>query len=282
MALTTANGAAVHPIGIGTWNVASRVNLDLPDGRYRNIEPDPAGVEKAIEGICYSIERGQDHLDCAELYGAFFTDEVVGQAIAASGKDRADLFIADKLWKHSTAPGAVRPTVEQMLAKLRTDYLDLLYIHAPWPEVDWLAAVPQIDRLIEEGVVRGLAVSNFDVAQMQETLAVAEHPIAANQVHYNCLHRDEADEAFRAFCEEHDIAVVAYQPVERGEAVRHPVVREVAAHHRATPAQVAIAWLLQRGALPIPKALDPGHIDENLGALDVTLSTDDIARIDRI
>ena len=115
------------------------------------------------------------------------------------------------------APGRVRPIVEQMLTKLGTDYLDLLYIHAPWRDVDWRSAVPQIDALIEEGIVREFGVSNFTVDEMREAQSIAEHPIRANQMKLSCVSKDEVDNKFRLFCTEHEIAVVVYSPVDRGQ-----------------------------------------------------------------
>jgi 2,5-diketo-D-gluconate reductase B len=279
MALTTKNGDILHPIGIGTWNISSRINDSLPEGRFRNVEAVRGNEQEEIDGLRYSIERGQNHLDCAELYGAFYTDEVVGRALEASSVERKNLFIADKLWKHSSAPNAARPTVEQMLSKLRTDYLDLLYIHAAWTDVNWRDAIPQIDDLIDEGIVRSFGVSNFTVDEMIQAQAIARHPISVNQMHFSCLHRDEVDEEFRSFCKEHDIAIVAYRPTERGQALVHPVLIDIATAHGATPAQIALAWLMQMGTLPITKTIQKAHIDENLGALQITLSEHDLEKI---
>jgi diketogulonate reductase-like aldo/keto reductase len=132
--MQTKSGKQLFPVGIGTWNIAGAYNAD-PSAKYKGAEPVYGNEEAEIEAIRYSIKKGQNHLDCAELYGAFYTDEVVGRAI--DGLSREDLYVADKLWKTSVGEGLVRPTVGKMLQKLGTDYLDLLYIHAPWAEVDW-------------------------------------------------------------------------------------------------------------------------------------------------
>lgn len=275
--LTTKSGHALHPIGIGTWSIASRINQYNLDSLYRGVEPVRGNEESEISALRYSITKGQNHIDCAELYGGFYTDEVVGRAIA--GMQRQDLYIADKLWKTSVGPGQVRPTVEQMLTKLGTDYIDLLYIHAPWEGINWQAAIPQIDQLIDAGIVRHFGVSNFTVSQMQEAMGISRHPIAANQVNFNVLHQQEAPQDFRAFCKEQNIQVVAYQPIKRQEVLTNQVVQGIAQDHGATAAQVALAWLIQVGALPIPKAVQPAHIDENLGAVDLRLTTQDMQRL---
>ncbi len=275
--MKTKSGKAIFPIGIGTWNISSVFNAD-PTAKYKGVEPSHGNEEAEIEAIRYSISKGQNHIDCAELYGAFYTDEVVGRAI--SGLKREDLYIADKLWKTSVGRGLVRPTVEKMLEKLGTDYLDMLYIHAPWEEINWQEAIPQIGELIDEGMVRDFGVSNFTVTDMETVREIAKHPIVANQMNYNLLYKDEVDETFREYCKEHDIQLVAYQPIKRQEVLNNKTIQEIADARKATPAQVALAWLLAQGALPIPKAVKREHIDDNIKAADLQLSDQDIDRLD--
>jgi 2,5-diketo-D-gluconate reductase B len=277
MILQTKSGKQLHPIGIGTWNISGTFEAD-PSEKYKGARAVYGTEETDIEAIRYSLSKGQNHIDCAELYGAFYTDEVVGRAIA--GFPREDLFIADKLWKTSVGKGQVRSTVEHMLKKLGTDYLDVLYIHAPWPEVDWKEAIPQIDELINEGIVRYFGVSNFTVEDMKETQAIATHPIAVNQMNFNVLYQDEVAPDFRDFCRQHDIQIVAYQPIKRQEVLKDEAVQHIAAAHGATPAQVALAWLLHIGALPIPKAINKAHIDENVAAIELTLTAEQVASLE--
>lgn len=279
MKLQTKSGKRLHPIGIGTWNVSSKFEAD-PTALYKGTQAVYGNEESEIEALHYSLDKGQNHIDCAELYGAFYTDEVVGRAIA--DYSREDLFVADKLWKSSVGEGRARPAVEQMLKKLGTDYIDLLYIHAPWPEVNWQEAIPQIDELIGEGVVRYFGVSNFTVEQMQEAIQIAKHPLAANQMNFNVLYKNEVPTAFRDFCKQHDIQIVAYQPIKRQEVLENETVKVIAAAHNAAPAQVALAWLIQVGALPVPKATSKAHIDENLGAIELKLANDEIAQLEAI
>lgn len=273
MTLQTKSGKHLHSIGIGTWGISNELDPD-PSAKYK-ARPVYGNEDAEIEALRYSLDKGQNHIDCAELYGGFYTDEVVGRAIA--GYRREDLFVADKLWKSSIGEGQVRPTVEQMLQKLGTDYIDLLYIHWPWD--GWQAAIPQIDELIDEGIVRYFGISNFTVEQMQKARALAKHPLAANQMKFNVLYKDEVDQAFRDFCKQHDIQIVAYQPIKRQEALENETVKEIAKAHNATPAQVALAWLIQQGMLPIPKAINKAHIDENLRAVGLKLTDDDLGKL---
>jgi len=278
MILQTKSGKQVHPIGIGTWNISSELDLD-PSAKYK-AKPMHGNEEVEIDALRYSLDKGQNHIDCAELYGGFYTDEVVGRAIA--GYSREDLFIADKLWKPSVEKDQVRPTVEQMLKKFNTNYIDLLYIHAPWPDIDWQEAIPQIDQLIDEGIIRYFGVSNFTVDQMRKVMKTAKHPLVANQMNFNVLYKDEVPQMFRDFCKQHNIQIVAYQPIKRQEVLKNETVRMIAAVHGATPAQVALAWLIQAGTLPIPKATQKAHINENIKATSLKLTDDEMAKLESL
>lgn len=278
--MQTKSGKPVFPIGIGTWNIGGTFNPNNPTAKYIGAEPKYDNEEAEVAAIRYSIEKGQNHIDCAELYGAFHTDEVVGKAIA--GLERSDLFIADKLWKTSVGQGLVRPTVEKMLQKLGTNYIDLLYIHVPWDGVNWQAAIPQIDELIDEGLVLGFGVSNFTVENMKEARSLAQHPIVANQMNYNVLYKDEVTKEFRVYCKQSNIQIVAYQPIKRQEVLENTTIQEIAKKHNATPAQVALAWLIAQGALPIPKAINLSHIDENVMAANIHLSENEMLTLNNV
>ncbi|TAH32887.1 aldo/keto reductase [Candidatus Saccharibacteria bacterium] len=274
--MQTKSGKQLFPIGIGTWNIGGTFQSD-PTAKYKGAEPNYENEPAEIEAIRHSLSKGQNHLDCAELYGAFHTDDVVGKALV--GQEREDLYLADKLWRTSLEAGLVRPTVEKMLEKLGTDYLDMLYIHYPFTEVKWQEAVSQIDELIDEGIVRDFGVSNFTVADMQEAQRLAKHPIVANQMNYNVLYRDEVDQVFKDYCRENNIQIVAYQPVKRQEVLSSELLQEIAKEHGATPAQIALAWLIAQGTLPIPKAVSKQHIDENVAAAKIQLSKEDLTKL---
>ncbi|HEU5122090.1 MAG TPA: aldo/keto reductase [Candidatus Saccharimonadales bacterium] len=274
--MLTKSGKPLFPIGIGTWNIGGTFSPD-PTAKYGGTRPLYENEDEEVAAIRYSLSKGQNHIDCAELYGAFHTDEVVGKALV--GLDRSDLFIADKLWRTSVGKGLVRPTVEKMLEKLGTDYLDMLYIHAPWSDVRWQEAIPQIDELIDEGIVRSLGVSNFTIDHMKEVQAIAKHSIAANQMNYNVLYRDEVTPEFRAYCSDNATQIIAYQPLKRQQVNDNETINRIAAKHGATAAQIALAWLLSQGIWPIPKAMQKEHIDENIGAVDIRLSDEDLTQL---
>lgn len=264
--MRTRSGRPLHPVGLGTWTFG-----DAPAA-----SPD---VEAEIAAIRYALRLGQNHIDTAEDYAHGGAEQVVGQAI--QGLRREDLFVASKLWRDHVAKDTVRPAVEAMLQRLGTDYLDLLYIHYPWRHAPWREALPQIDELIDEGMICHLGVSNFDADQLQEAARLTKHWIAADQIPYSCSHRQAASAELVHVCQTSRTAVVAYRPLEQGDLVGNAVIVEIGRHHGATPAQVALAWLLAKDALPIPKALRRDHVEQNAAASGLRLLADDVALIDR-
>lgn len=279
---TSRSGEAIFPVGIGTWEISSTINPDKASELYKGVEPVRGNEEREVAAIKHSLELGQNHIDCAELYGGFYTDEVVGKAI--KDMPREDLFIADKLWKLSVSEGKVEQTVATMLKKLGTEYLDILYIHAPWDGIDWRDAIPQIDDLIDAGIVRYFGVSNFSLELLKETTAESRHGVSFVQQNFNVAHQSEANTKYREWCASNDIQVVAYCPFDRqrkgAQLIQDmPIVKELADKYQVTSHQIALAWLIAVGSLPIPKSTNFAHIEQNIDATKVQLSDEDIAAI---
>lgn len=266
MTLKTQSGQAVFPIGIGTWGIGGRR------------EPEYGNEAEGATAIRYALDQGQNLIDGAELYGGGHTDDIIGEAIKRY--KREDLYIANKVWETHFGPGEVRPAVEAVLKKLGTDYLDMLSIH--WPHEDWEQAVPQIDELIDEGLVRQFGVSNFNLEQTKRVLELSKHPVGANQIRLNVLYKEDAPAELLKFCADNDIRVVAYRPVERADVINNEVVQRIAAAHTASPIQVALAWLLQHEVLPIPKATQKEHIEQNVAAVQLQLTQEDMAQLDAL
>lgn len=265
--MQTKSGQPLHPMGIGTWGF----------GEYPPFTP---GAEAEEAAIRYAISLGQNHIDTAEMYAGGGAEQIIGRAIAQA--DREELFIASKLWKNHVANGMVRPAVEAILGRLGTDYLDLLYIHAPWFDAPWQEAIPQIDALIDEGLVRHFGVSNFDADHLRQALDMARHPIAVNQMHYSWAHQQEVTPELCELCNATGVTIVAYMPLEKGEVVNDALLRQLAQKYDAAPAQIALAWLLAQHALPIPKALQKAHIRQNAAATEVSLASEDVLRISEL
>jgi 2,5-diketo-D-gluconate reductase B len=262
--LKTKSGRSLHPVGIGTWGL----------GDYPMSSPGTVVQVKALE---YAFGLGQNHVDTAEIYANGGAERVVGQALA--GLDRSDLFIASKIWKNHVATGQVAAAVHAILKRLKTDYLDLRYIHMPWFDAPWQQAIPQIDALIDKGLVGHLGVSNFNVQHFNEAQSIAKHPIAANQIHYSYTHQQELTSQLKAVCQEAGTALVTYLPLEKGALLTNPALRAVADRHQVSPSQIALAWLLSQNILPIPKALGHDHIMQNAASGDVVLTDQDLSEL---
>jgi diketogulonate reductase-like aldo/keto reductase len=263
------NSFEIHPIGIGTWQMGGGLFEDRT--AFAVYESD----QTEIKAIRHALSCGQNHIDTAQFYGAGHTEEIVGQAI--TGFDRTKIFLASKVWKSHATRKAVPYAVEAMLKRLNTSYLDLLYIHAPWPEISIDECRLGICDAIDAGLVRALGVSNFNALQMRSALGVSRHGVAAYQVHYSLLERSRYTPEVKVICDKEKTTVVAYKPLERkmltdqnsGEALV-----ELAKKAGVTVGQLALRWLIaQPGVVAIPKASKIEHIDENLGAM--TVEVDD-------
>jgi diketogulonate reductase-like aldo/keto reductase len=224
------------------------------------------------------IDLGLTLIDTAEMYGSGGAEEVVAEA-AKGQRDR--LFIVSKVLPYNASQKGVVEACERSLRRLKTDRIDLYLLH-------WRGSVPLAEtlagfvRLQRDGKIRHHGVSNFDLDDMQEWVALAGgEDVAANQILYNLSSRGPEWELI-PWCRERRIAIMAYTPLGQGRMLQHKALAEIAARHGATAAQVALAWLLSKeGTMVIPKATRPEHVRENRGALDLRLAADDLAALDR-
>ena len=263
-----------NPVGIGTWRMGMR-----RDEATQEVVADPSNDAQHLEALRYSLSLGQNHIDTAELYGQGHTEQLVGEAI--KGFERSKLFVASKLWLTHYQRGQVVPAVKGMLERLDISYLDLLYAHTPETEVPMAEYLAGMNEAVEAGLVRSLGVSNFNLEQLREAMDLSKAPIVALQNRYNVTYREKLPQDLLDFCHKNSVTVVAYRPVERGSVGENPVLAEIAQEHGATAAQVALSWLIQQeGVVAIPKASSKAHIEENLGALNLTLNQSDLARLE--
>jgi 2,5-diketo-D-gluconate reductase B len=194
----------------------------------------------------------------------------------ARGLRSADVWLATKVWPDDLEPARVRASLETSLRKLARDHVDLFLIHWPNPHVPLAATLEAMTALRSEGKTREIGVSNFSAAQFREAIDLA--PVIVNQVEY---HPFLSQEAVLEVCRERDVELTAYRPLAKGEVGDDPVIAEIAAAHEATPAQVALAWLIgQPPVSAVPKASSPERRRENLAALELELTAEERARID--
>lgn len=228
--------------------------------------------ESCREGVLHALSLGYRHLDTAQLYG---NEDAVGAAMAASGVPRDEIFLTTKVLPQNLRPQDVLASTHESLARLRTDYVDLLLVHWPNPRVplaETLGAFAELQRL---GAVRHVGVSNFPsrlVAEAQGTVTVF-----ANQVEY---HPFLGQRTLREQAALEGYLLTAYSPIARGRVADDPVLREVGAAHGKTPVQVTLRWLVQQpGVAAIPKAASAKNRESNFEIFDFELSGEEMARI---
>jgi len=260
--LSLPSGRPIPVLGQGTWEMGE----------------DPAKRKDEVAALRLGLDLGMTLIDTAEMYGEGGAEEAVGEAIAGR---RDEVFLVSKVYPHNaTRKGAVA-ACERSLKRLKTDYLNLYLLH-------WIGSVPVAEtleafqQLTRDGKILDYGVSNFDKDDIEEAFALpGGGEIVTDQVLYNLQHRGiEWD--LLPWCREHRMPIVAYSPIQQGKMLRDKQLKLVASRLDATPAQVALAWLLsQDGVVAIPKASNPAHVRENRAALELKLTKEDLTELDR-
>jgi diketogulonate reductase-like aldo/keto reductase len=261
--VTLPSGLQVPALGIGTWKMGE-VSTDR---------------RSEIDALKTALDLGMMLIDTAEMYGDGASEEVVGEAIAGR---RDEVFLVSKVYPWNASRDGVRAACERSLKRMKTDRLDLYLLH--WRGEHPLAeTVAGLESLRAEGHIGAWGVSNFDVDDMEELMQIegGEH-CAANQVLYN-LTRRGIEYDLLPWCQARGIAVMAYSPIEQGELLHHPEIIRIAKAYQATPAQVALAFVLEReGVIAIPKTRHAARVEENRGACDLDISDEDWTVLDGI
>ncbi|OQS31459.1 2,5-didehydrogluconate reductase B [Chromobacterium haemolyticum] len=229
-----------------------------------------------IDSVSNGLELGYRAIDTAQIYG---NEAEVGAAIAASGVRRDELFLTTKIWVDHYAKDKLLPSLEESLAKLRTDYVDLTLIH--WPAPGNGVSVEEFMTALAEAKARGLTrrigVSNFNIELTRQAIAVVgKEEVATNQIELSpyLQNRKLVD-----FLQGQGIHVTSYMTLAYGKVLADPVIAAIAQRRQATPAQVALAWALQRGYSVIPSSTKRENLASNLLAQTLRLSDEDMARI---
>jgi diketogulonate reductase-like aldo/keto reductase len=260
--ITLPNGERVPAYGQGTWHM----------GETRTRFADEAAALKL------GIDLGITLIDTAEMYGNGVAEEIVAEA--AKGR-RDKLFIVSKVLPYNASQRGAVEACERSLKRLKTDHIDLYLLHwrGSYPFAETLAA---FDKLKQQGKIRHHGVSNFDRRDMEEWVKNGGgDAVASNQILYNLTRRGPEWEVI-PWCRKRNVSIMAYSPIEQGRMLGDKTLASVASRHDgATPAQVALAWLLKRdGMIVIPKAGNKDHVRENFGALDLKLTDEDLADLD--
>jgi 2,5-diketo-D-gluconate reductase B len=248
----SAHGAAIPALGFGTSPMTGTV---------------------AAEEVATALRCGYRHIDTARKYGS---ERAVGEAMRASGVGRADIFLTTKVSHENLRAEDFARSVDESLAALKVDYVDLLMVHWPNPEIPLAETMPALAMAKRDGLARHLGVANFNIALLDQAIRLCPEPLVALQAEYHpYLDQSKLLAAARA----RGLAFVAYCPLGRGRLFSDPVLAGIAEARGRSIAQVALRWLMQQNVAAIPRSSNPQRIADNLKVFDFALSDDEMRRI---
>lgn len=229
-------------------------------------------VEKAVLN---ALRNGYRMIDTANVY---HNEKGVGKAIKMSGIPRKQIILSSKVGNKQQGYESTKITFYDSLEALQTDYLDIYLIH--WPQgMLTLETWRAMEELYQEGLIRAIGVSNFDIHHLQFLLSNSNIIPAVNQIEFHPRHWSEK---LYAYCMEKKIRVMAWSPLMLGKATRISEIRNMALKYNKTPAQIILRWNLQKKVVTIPKSGKPQHIAENMKIFDFELSERDLVKIDKL
>ncbi|CAN5531994.1 aldo/keto reductase [soil metagenome] len=252
-------------------NVALNNGVDIPQLGFGVFQIDPADT---VEAVSTAFEIGYRHIDTAEMYG---NEKQVGEAIARSGLDRADLFITSKLNNNNHGYDEALAAFDKTMDDLGLERIDLFLIHWPLPTVsDFVPTWKAFEKIYADGRARAIGVSNFQANHLGRLHAETTVPPAVNQIE---VHPYLTQEALRAFDAEHGIATEAWSPIAQGGVLADPTIVELAKTYDRTPAQIVLRWHVQLGNIVFPKSVNPKRMKENFEIFDFELTGADLGMI---
>lgn len=264
----TIHNLALPKIGFGTWKIGGESS------------PNPAWDSQSLTALRSALEIGYTHFDTAEYYAAGHSEELVGRAVRESNTKRENLFITSKVSPEHLIYDDVFKSCESSLRRLKMDYIDLYLIHWPGRGMKLEKTFPALNKLVRDGKVKHLGVSNFNLKLLKQSQEYSETPILTNQVPYSLPDHSYVENGVLEYCQQNDILVTAYSPVKFRSIRVNKTLKEITNAHSATPFQIALAWLvIQPRVITIPMSFDPQHIKENFEAAEILLSADEMTRL---
>ncbi len=252
--VTLANGVEMPRFGLGTYK---------------------ARGEDVEQSVLTALELGYRSIDTASMYE---NEEVIGRALREGGVPREDVFLTTKVWNDEQGFAETQRALARSLRRLGTDYIDLYLVH--WPVREHFYETWQaMESLLAEGYARAIGVCNFLVPHLE---LLAEKADVMPMVDQYEFHPYLQQPGLHAYCDENGIAVEAWAPIMRGRVDAVEALVEIGERHSKSPAQVSLRWLLQRGAIVIPKSVHAGRIRENAELFDFELSDAEMAAIDAL
>ena len=255
-------------IGFGTWSIGGSSTAD------------PKLDSASMKALRSAMEIGYTHFDTAEYYASGHSEELLGRAVRETNTKREDVFITSKVSPSHLKYNDVLAACEKSLRHLNMDYIDLYLIHWPGTGVNYEETFRALNKLVHDGKVRHLGVSNFDLKLLKLAQSLSETPIVNNQVPYSISDRSYVKNGMLEYCQKNDIILTAYSPVDEGRLKVKPTLRSIAEAHGATPYQIALAWLTsQSRVISIPMSFNPEHIKENFESGKIELTQSEIEQL---
>jgi diketogulonate reductase-like aldo/keto reductase len=262
--VTLSDGERVPVLGQGTWRMGENTRA------HKN----------EVAALRLGIELGMTLIDTAEMYGEGGAEKVVADAIEGQ---RERVFVVTKVYPHNASRTGLPKACERSLKRLRIDTIDLYLLHWRERNTQLAETVEAFEQLRAAGKIKRWGVSNFDVEDMEELWSIERGTnCAANQVLYNLENR-EIECGLLQWCRSNQIPIMAYSPVGHGRGLlENMTLKEIAERHHATSSQIALAWALrQPGLITIPKASNEKHVRENARSIDIKLTKENLADLDR-
>ena len=232
--------------------------------------------EDTAAAVTTALEVGYRHIDTAQMYG---NEAGVGEAIAASGIPRDELYVTSKLNNGFHRPDDARRAFDETLQRLGLDRIDLFLIHWPLPtryDGDYVSTWSTLAELVQEGLARSVGVSNFQPAHLDRIVEETGVVPAVNQIE---VHPYFTNEDARAASRRHQVAVEAWSPIAQGDVLGDPVLARIAEAHGRTTAQVTLRWHVERGDIVFPKSTSAERMRENFALFDFSLTAEEVAEI---
>ncbi len=268
MKYETIHNLALPKIGFGTWKIGG------------GSSPNHSIDAKSLAALRYALDIGYTHFDTAEMYASGHSEELVGEAVRESRMNREEIFITSKVTPSHLRYDDVLKACDSSLRRLRMDFIDLYLIHWPGIGVKYEETFRALNKLVRDGKVKHLGVSNFNLRLLKQAQDLSETPIVTNQVPYSLSDRSYVKNGVLEFCQQYDILLTAYEPVDKGNLRSNKTLEGIAKAHDATIFQIALAWLImQPRVITIPMSFNPTHIKENFDAADVVLSEDEMSQL---
>jgi 2,5-diketo-D-gluconate reductase B len=229
------------------------------------------------EIVATALALGYRHIDTAWKYG---TERGVGEGMRASGVPRSDIFLTTKVSHEYLRTDDFARSVDESLANLGVDYVDLLLVHWPNPDIPLEQPIAALAKAKRQRLTRHIGVANFNIALLDEAIRLCPEPLTTLQAEYHAhLDQGKLIEA----CRKRGLIFTAYCPLGRGRLLRDPVLADIAAHKGRPLAQIALRWLVQQGNIvPIPRSSNRKRMGENLDIFDFTLTDDEMKKINAL